>query len=445
MNPAEALRLDNTTRLAIVGAGGKTSAIFALAKALKQRKPLAGPVLLTTTTHLAVEQCARADTHFQIQYPDEVAQFARQLTAGVVLFTGTSINVGRISGPSTETLEAIFRLAEARGWPVLVEADGARLLPLKAPAEHEPPIPGWVNQVLVCAGLSGIDKSFGPETVHRPEIYAQLSGLADGDLISYQAITQVLNHPSGGLKNIPPSVRRMALLNQADTPELQAVARRMADNLLDAYEAVIISSLSPTQGEPAIHAVIETVAGIILAAGSASRFGQPKQLIHWQGETLVQRAARTALRAGLAPVLVVTGAYAQEVEQAVADLPVKCVFNPHWEAGQGTSVARGVLSLPDRTGAAVFLLADQPQVPMALISSLVESHSSTLMPITGPLIDGQRGNPVLFDRITFKDLSQLQGDIGGRAIFSRYPVQWLPWHDASASLDIDTPADLERL
>ena len=159
----------------------------------------------------------------------------------------------------------------------------------------------------------------------------------------------------------------------------------------------------------------------------------------------MQRAARTALRAGLAPVLVVTGAYAQEVEQAVADLPVKCVFNPHWEAGQGTSVARGVLSLPDRTGAAVFLLADQPQVPMALISSLVESHSSTLMPITGPLIDGQRGNPVLFDRITFKDLSQLQGDIGGRAIFSRYPVQWLPWHDASASLDIDTPADLERL
>ena len=445
MNLAQALRLENTARLAFVGAGGKTSAMFAIASDLKRRKPAAGPVLLTTTTHLAVEQCAIADSHFQVRSPDEVAQFALQRPTGTILFTGTSITAGRVSGPNTETLEEIFRLAEARGWPVLVEADGARLLPLKAPAEQEPSIPGWVNQVLVCAGLSGLGKSFGPDTVHRPEIYAQLTGLVKGDPITYQAITQVLNHPSGGLKNIPIAARRMALLNQADTPELQAVARRMADNLLEAYEAVIVGSLSPAQNEPAIHAVIETVAGIVLAAGSASRFGQPKQLIHWQGETLVQRAARTALQAGLDPVLVVTGAYAKEVEKAVADLPVRCVFNPQWEAGQGTSVATGVQSLPDHTGAAVFLLADQPLVPMALISSLVESHSSTLMPITGPLIDGQRGNPVLFDRLTFKDLSQLQGDIGGRAIFSRYPVQWLPWHDASASLDIDTPADLEHL
>ena len=445
MKLADALRLENTTRLAFVGAGGKTSAMFAVANALKQRKPPAGLVLLTTTTHLAVEQCTQADSHFRVQSPDEVAHFAQQLTAGVVLFTGTNGNAGRISGPNPETQDAIFRLAEARGWPLLVEADGARLVPLKAPAEHEPTIPGWANQVLVCVGMSALGKPLRPDTVHRPDIYAQLSGLVSGDPITPQAIIQVLNHTSGGLKNIPPSARRMVLLNQADSPELQAVAQRMADKLLGSYEAAIISSLLPPQGESAIHAVIEKTAGIVLAAGSASRFGQPKQLIHWQGETLVHRAARTALQAGLDPVLVVTGAYANEVENTVADLPVKCVFNPHWEAGQGTSVAKGVQSLPDRMGAAVFLLADQPHIPVALISSLIEAHSTTLKPITGPLIGGQRGNPVLFDRITFKDLSQLEGDQGGRAIFSRYPVQWLPWHDASASLDIDTPADLEHL
>jgi molybdenum cofactor cytidylyltransferase len=151
------------------------------------------------------------------------------------------------------------------------------------------------------------------------------------------------------------------------------------------------------------------------------------------------------LEVGLDPVCVITGAYADQVEQAVADLPVECVFNPAWETGQGASVAAAVQALPPRTGAAVFLLADQPLVTVSLISSLMEAHSADFTPIIGPMIDGQRGNPVLFDRVTFKHLSQLQGEMGGRAIFSRYPVRWIPWHDASARLDIDTPADFGRL
>lgn len=445
MDLADALRLDHTSRIALVGAGGKTSALFAAANALKQRKPGGAPVILTTSTHLAIEQCDQADIHRKIQSAEEIASNPTSLIPGINLFTGTQVKEGRIIGPDPDALQAIYDLAEASNLPLLIEADGSRMHPLKAPAEHEPVIPPWINHVLVCAGLSGLGKPLDQATVHRPEIYAQLASLGPGEPITPEAIVKVLANPLGGLKGIPPSARRSALLNQADTPQKQAVARRMAEQLLSSFESVIISSFDPPEELPTIHARIEPTAGIILAAGSATRFGRPKQLAVWEEETLIHRVCRIALLAGLDPVIVVTGAYAELVEAAILDLPVQCIFNSDWDAGQGTSVATGIRALPEKVGAAIFLLSDQPGISPGLLSSLKEVHAVSGDPIIGPLFDGQRGNPVLFDRITFKDLSQLQGEQGGRAIFSHHKVHWIPWQNASAGIDIDTPLDLERL
>jgi len=445
MNLADALRLDNTSRLALVGAGGKTSALFAAANALKQRNPDSASVLLTTSTHLAIEQCSLADIHFKIQSTEQISEHLPDLIPGINLFTGTQVKEGRIIGPDPDALKALHYLAESNHLPLLIEADGSRMHPLKAPADHEPVIPQWTNNVLVCAGLSGLGEKLDQDTVHRPEIYAQLASLRPGEPISPEAIVKVLLHPLGGLKAIPPTARKSVLLNQADDPQKQAIARRMAEQLLATYDGVIISSLNPPGGKLTIHARIEPTAGIILAAGRASRFGQPKQLLEWQGETFIQRISRISLLAGLDPVIVVTGAYANQVEVALLDLPVHCVFNKDWQAGQGTSVAAGIRALSEKVGAVVFLLADQPGIPPGLISSLKDAHAVHGDPIIGPLFDGRRGNPVLFDKITFKELSQLQGEQGGRAIFNRYKVHWLPWHDASAGVDIDTPDDLNRL
>ena len=76
---------------------------------------------------------------------------------------------------------------------------------------------------------------------------------------------------------------------------------------------------------------------------------------------------------------------------------------------------------------------------------MTEKHAQTLASILAPLVAGQRANPVLFDRVTFPDLMSLTGDVGGRAIFSKYPLVYLPWHDESLLLDVDTPEDLEKL
>jgi molybdenum cofactor cytidylyltransferase len=294
--------------------------------------------------------------------------------------------------------------------PLLVEADGSRMRPLKTPGEHEPAIPAFANQVVVVAGLAALGKPLTPDWVHRPDRFAALTGLEIG-----QAITS------------------------------EAVARALAQSLIPTFSAVLVASLGQ-QGD--IFACYERVAGILLAAGKSSRYGEPKQLLDWRGEPLVRRVARTALQAGLSPVVVVTGAHAGRVGQALAGLEVQIVHNPDWEQGQSASLRAGLSALPAETGAAIFLLADQPQVPAGLIEALVSAHAASLAPVISPSVEGRRANPVLFDRVTFNELRSLHGDSGGRQLMAPvgpYPVSRVPWDDPRLLLDVDTPEDYQRL
>jgi molybdenum cofactor cytidylyltransferase len=197
-----------------------------------------------------------------------------------------------------------------------------------------------------------------------------------------------------------------------------------------------------------IFAVHEPVAGIILAAGGSTRFGQPKQLLDWKGQTFIRAVAKTALEAGLSPVVVVTGANAEQVEASVKDLDVTVVRNEAWKSGQGSSIGMGIRSLTaaaPAAGAAIFLLTDQPQVTTSILRALVEKHATGLYPIVTPMVMDQRANPVLFDRATFSDLAELEGDVGGRGIFHKHRVEYLPWHDDRLLLDVDTPEMYQRL
>jgi molybdenum cofactor cytidylyltransferase len=242
------------------------------------------------------------------------------------------------------------------------------------------------------------------------------------------------------VKAIPGPARRLALLNQAETPASLSSGGRLAEMLLAAYDCVALGSLR--QGS---LQAFENVAGILLAAGEAKRYGSPKQLLDWHGRPLVRHAAETALSAGLDPVVVVTGAAGERVEAALEGLKVRIARNPDWASGQSSSLKAGLAALPARTGAAVFLLADQPQVPATLLRALVERHRQERPVILAPLVGDRRANPVLFDRLTFPALGELSGDVGGRAVFSRFPVTYLPWQDESLLAEIDLPDDYARL
>lgn len=424
--------------LALVGAGGKTTALFQLARQLTARRYPAA--LVATTTHLGVWQAAAADRHLIAAGRADLAALEGGLPPGVTLVSSPSIG-DRLGGLRPDVLLWLHEICRKCAAPLLIEADGGRGRPLKAPADHEPALPDFVETVVVVAGLSGLGQPLTDEQVHRLDIFTHLSNLKIGDIITAEAVARLLTHPEGGLKGIPAGARRVALLNQADSPARQAAGGKIASSLLAHYETVVIAALQNAQ----VFSVHEKVAGVILAAGGSKRFGQTKQLLLWRGKPFVRQVTETALSTGLEPVVVVSGADAERVEAAVQDLPVRIARNAEWQSGLSSSLQAGLRFLPPTTGAAVFLLADQPQVPATLVRALVESHRRGLPPILAPQVRGQRATPVLFDRCTFPALLVLSGDVGGRVLFATFPVVYLPWHDESLLVDVDRPADLERL
>ena len=309
-----------------------------------------------------------------------------------------------------------------------------------------------MDAVILVAGLSGLGQILTDDNVHRAHLFRALSGLALNEPVTPEALTRVLAHPEGGLKNIPAGARRIALLNQAETPELQSLGGGMAHNLLNVFDSVLVGSAHQNDFQ-----VFEKTAGIVLAAGAATRFGQPKQLLDWRGQPFVRAVAQNALNTDLSPVIVVTGAYADEVRAALEGLDVIIVENKNWESGQASSIRAGISSLLDskssrsshlrgEINSSIFLLADQPHIGTEILRALTAEHANTLAPIIAPLVlEERRANPVLFDSLAFPDLLALAGDVGGRAIFDKHRVHYLPWHDDRLLLDVDTPADYARL
>jgi molybdenum cofactor cytidylyltransferase len=190
------------------------------------------------------------------------------------------------------------------------------------------------------------------------------------------------------------------------------------------------------------------IAGIVLAAGRSSRLGRPKQLLPVRGEPLIRHTLRRVLESSLDQVILVVGHEADEVRAAVADLPVECVFNPDAAAGQSTSVRAGLAALSPEVEAALFILGDQPGIEPKVIDALIAYWQTSGAPAVAPRYVDRIGNPVLFDRRVFPELTGLEGDSGARSIVRAYhdsgELQLVPVA-GSAPPDVDTEADYAAL
>jgi molybdenum cofactor cytidylyltransferase len=186
-------------------------------------------------------------------------------------------------------------------------------------------------------------------------------------------------------------------------------------------------------------------AGIVLAAGGSTRLGRPKPLLPWQGRTLIEHVVRQAQTIGLDDLIVVTGAAGDQVAQAVGD-HARVVLNPKWMDGQSSSLQVGLRALRPHAAAALFILADQPDLRPEVARLLIARWQATRAPVVVPRYQGRRGNPAIFDRATFGDLLALRGDVGGRPVIEAYgeAVEWIDVPLAPPA-DIDTPEEYERM
>ncbi|MFA5908898.1 MAG: nucleotidyltransferase family protein [Vicinamibacterales bacterium] len=194
------------------------------------------------------------------------------------------------------------------------------------------------------------------------------------------------------------------------------------------------------------------IRAVVLAAGASSRMGQAKAALPLgtTGETVVARVVRTLLAAGLPDVTVVAGAHIDAVRAAMPAFEPRARVVEHldWAQGQLSSLLAGLEAVDNPQLEAILVtLVDVPLVRPHSVAAIVQAWRETRAPIVRP-VDGERhGHPVVFDRSVFDDLRRADPNVGAKAVFALHASRRLDVtvKDEGAYVDVDTPADYERV
>jgi molybdenum cofactor cytidylyltransferase len=187
----------------------------------------------------------------------------------------------------------------------------------------------------------------------------------------------------------------------------------------------------------------------LLAAGPSSRLGQAKQLVRVDGESLVRRAARLVLSTDPVSLTVVTGCADDAVRHELIDLPVTIIRNDDWEQGMGGSIACGVQNMAEEVDGVLITLCDQWRLEGHDLFALISTWLTDISRITATsTYDGHvniYGPPALFPRYYIRELGNLNGSMGAKALIGRNleNVQFVEIENAA--YDLDRPEDLEQL
>ncbi len=241
--------------LAIVGAGGKTSLMFYLSRALPWN------CLLTTTTKVGLGQIQQADACVSFEEFQKNPQGHSELKS-IWVSPGLSVAQQKISGFTLEQFSQFAAAAEGLGRVILNEADGAHCRHLKAPNATEPVIPVETTHVLNLVGIDVIGEPLNAENVHRLPEFLAITGGQPGALIDEKMIARAVLHPLGGFKNAPAGSRKILVINQVDSPDRIRRAESLAELVIHdggktAVDQVWLTCLDP-QRKPGEKKIIKT-------------------------------------------------------------------------------------------------------------------------------------------------------------------------------------------
>ena len=189
------------------------------------------------------------------------------------------------------------------------------------------------------------------------------------------------------------------------------------------------------------------ISAIILAAGESKRMGQPKMLLPWGNQTVIEHVVNTFLKAGIEDIVVVTGGTHEYVKKAIEHYPVRKIQNPNYVAGEMvSSIQYGLREMPERTLASLIGLGDQPQIQEGNVRAICDAYKKTRSPLVVPSFQMKRGHPWLVARPLWQKLLALQAPQTPRDFLRDHSdrIQYVSLDTPTILADLDTPDDYEK-
>lgn len=410
--------------ISVVGGGGKTSLIFQMAEELVAFEK---KVIVTTTTHMAYEQGRPFVGDGNLRKIRENIRKFGYTVVGVIEEKKNSHGIcdaeradfgdrmeskqpfsRKIQGLAEEKIREVQKECDV----LLIEADGAKCLPLKVPAGWEPVIPEMTDLVIGVIGLDCLGKRI-LDTCHRPELTAEFLGKDICEKVTEEDAAKIAASSSGLRKNVGNREYRV-LLNKTDVLEDPKAADRILEKMKKEKIYAAAGSLK--------HKRQYKLAIVILAAGNSRRFGDNKLMYPVEGIPMYRRALDRALLVqekmkGLIFSAAIVTQY-PEIQKEATKLGVKTVFNSHPETGISSSMKLGLLPEAD---ACLFMVADQPWLRAETLEGLILRFLDSSKGMAAVSKNGEPGNPCIFSRKYYDSLMELTGDKGGKRVLKAHP------------------------
>ena len=364
--------------VAFTGAGGKTSTLVALAHELAE---LGWRVLATTSTKLGADQVSlfpRSLTDF-----DSPQRLSAALETDRIVLVHGGVYDGKVHAPHSGWFADLPDRVDSD--VLLVEADGAHGLLLKAPRAHEPVIPAHATLVIPVAGLGVLGQPFDDDHVMNAGALEDAFGFPWGAPVKSPWVAQTLRDPDFGLKGVPDRARVVCWLNGATRDGYQRGRARLIAQLILAEPRVQAVAFGSSRVSDPAWEVQRRVGAVVLAAGLSSRMGQPKVLLPWERGTILEHILQQLALARVREMVVVTGHRADDVARAAAAWEPTIAFNPAYAQGEMlSSLQTGLRALPDTVSAALIVLGDQPRLQPAVVHALLAAYAEGKGDIIAP-------------------------------------------------------------
>ncbi len=427
--------------VAFVGAGGKTSTLIALGHELAS----AGlRVLATTTNQIAAEELDLMP--YATTLDSGMTHLSLALGENRFVFLYDYIKNTQVHGVDVKQIPRLLDSVDSD--VLLIEADHAGGLPLKAPLADEPNIPSETTLVIPMASLAVLGQPLDEEHVYNATAIDERYGFLLGNRVKSPWVAQVLRDEELGLRGVPPSARVVALLNQtAPQGYVRRRARLIAQFILRSSRFYGVA-LGSVRGSEPIYELQKHIGAVILAGGMSRRMGQPKVLLPWGGHrTIIEHIIEQLRLARVPQITVVTGHLAGEVRRVVARVGVDVAHNEQYRTGDMlSSLKAGLRAMPTHIGAALVVLGDQPRIQPKVISQVLMAYAEGAGDIVAPSYQMRRGHPILIDRRYWPEILELPETGSPRDVIDRHKdrIAYVKVETDSVLRDVDTPEDYRQ-